>query len=143
MTAALLKYPGERIAMFTCSLNAYHSGSWSALATNRLVQMDPAYSYHEPLVVRLRTDTVSRTRRYGIHDQFAPELEHFVARIRASRKTEPSAREGEADIHILDAIDRSARTGRRVRLRALPRDAFPKRRQARTRPAVGQTRIVK
>jgi glucose-fructose oxidoreductase len=143
MTAALLRYPGERVAMFTCSLNAYRGSSWTAVAMKRLVHMEPAYSYREPLVVRVRSDTGTRTRRYGVHDQFAAELDHFVARIRSGRKAEPSAREGEADIRILDAIDRSARTGRRVRLRQIPRDELPGRREARAHPPVGQARIVK
>jgi glucose-fructose oxidoreductase len=143
MTAALLRYPGERIAMFVCSLNAWHGSSWTALAMKRAVQMEPAYSYYEPLVVRLQTEAATRTRRYGIHDQFAAELDHFVARIRSGRKAEPSAREGEADVRILDAIDRSARTARRVRLRNIPRDQLPSRRQARSHPAVGSARIVK
>jgi predicted dehydrogenase len=93
-------------------------------------------------VVQLRSDTVSRTNRYAIHDQFAAELDHFVARIRSGRKIEPSAREGEADVIILDAIDRSARTGRRIRLPRIPRDAHPKRRNARSHPAVGSVRMV-
>lgn len=142
MTAALLRYPGERIAMFVCSLNAYRGSSWTAVAMKRLVSMEPAYSYYEPLSVELRSDTTRRTRRYGIHDQFAAELDHFVARIRSGRKAEPSAREGEADIRILDAIDRSARTGRRVLLRGIPRDELPTRREARAHPAVGPKRIV-
>jgi predicted dehydrogenase len=143
MTSALLRYPGERIAMFTCSLAAFRGSTWSAIAMKRSVQMDPAYSYHERLVLRLKSETTARTRRFGLHDQFAPELEHFVARIRSRRKAEPSAREGEADVRILDAIDRSARTGRRVLLQAVPRDALTKRRQARSRPPVGSRKIVK
>lgn len=143
MTSALLRYPGERIAMFTCSLAAFRGSTWTALGVRRLVQMGPAYSYHERLVVQLKSEATSRTHRFGIHDQFAPELEHFVARIRSRRKAEPSAREGEADVRILDAIDRSARTGRAVRLRSVPRDKLPKRRQARVRPRVGNVRVVK
>jgi glucose-fructose oxidoreductase len=143
MTAALLRYPGDRLAMFVCSLKAFRGSSWTAVAMKRLVRMEPAYSYHDPLVVHLRSDTVTRTNRYAIHDQFAAELDHFVARIRSGRKTEPSVREGEADIRILDAIDRSARTGRRVRLQRIPRDAHPNRREAKSHPAVGTVRIVK
>jgi glucose-fructose oxidoreductase len=142
MTAALLRYPGERIAMFTCSLNAYRGSSWTALAMKRLVRMEPAYTYHEPLVLQVRTDSGTRTRRYGIHDQFAAELDHFVTRLRSRRKTEPTAREGEADIRILDAIDRSAKTGRAVRLRQVPRDQFPSRRDARAHPAARRVRVV-
>lgn len=143
MTAALLRYPGERIAMFTCSLNAFRGSSWSAVSMNRLVHMEPAYSYREPLVLRVSTERASRSRRFGVHDQFAAELDHFVERIRSGRKAEPSAAEGEADVRILDAIDRSARTGRSVRLPRLPRDASPRRRQARAHPPVAPTRMVK
>lgn len=143
MTAALLRYPGERLAMFTCSLNAYRGSSWAALSTKRMVRMDPAYTYHDPLVVEVHTDRSHRTRRHGVHDQFAAELDHFVARVRSGRKAEPSAREGEADVIILDAIDRAARTGRRIRLRGIPRDELPKRREARAHPAVRRVQVVK
>lgn len=142
MTAAVLRYPGERLALFTCSLNAHRGSAWTAMSSRRWVRMDPAYTYRDPLVVHLRTDHVNRTRRYGVHDQFAAELDHFVARIRSGRKAEPSAREGEADIIILDAIDQAARTGRRVRLRGIPRDEPPRRSEARAHPAVGPVRIV-
>jgi predicted dehydrogenase len=143
MTSAILRYPGERVAMFVCSLNAYRGSSWTAVAMNRLVQMEPAYTYRDPLVVKLDTPNASRVRRYGIHDQFAAELDHFVERIRSRRKTEPSAREGEADVMILDAIDRSAKTGRRVRLRGVLRDAIPGPRQAKSHPPVPKVRMVK
>jgi glucose-fructose oxidoreductase len=142
-TAAILRYPGERIATFVCSLNAYRGSSWSALTTRRLVEMQPAYTYHDPLIVRLQTERATRTRRYGVHDQFAAELDHFVEKIRSRRKTEPSVREGEADVRILDAIDRSARSGKRVWLRHIPRDASPRRSQARAHPPVGNVRTVK
>ena len=142
MTAAILRYPGDRVAMFICSLNAWRGSSWSAVATNRLVEMEPAYTYREPLVVRLRSPGSSRTFKFGVHDQFAAELDHFVERIRSARKTEPSAREGEADVIILDAIDRAARTGRRIRLRNIPRDALPTRRQAKAHPPARDVRMV-
>jgi hypothetical protein len=44
---------------------------------------------------------------------------------------------------ILDAIDRSAKTGRRVRLRGVPRDAIPGPRQAKAHPPVPKVRMVK
>ena len=142
MTSAILRYPGDRVAMFVCSLNAWRGSNWTALAMNRRVQMEPAYSYHEPLVVKLDAPGASRVRRYGIHDQFAAELDHFVERIRSGRKSEPSAREGEADVIILDAIDRAARTGRRIRLRDIPRDALPANRQAKAHPPVSRVKPI-
>ncbi len=142
MTAAVLRYPGERVASFICSLNAHRGSTWHAVAMKRQVRMDPAYTYHEPLVLSMESDSTSRIRRYGTHDQFAAELDHFVARVRSNRRSEPSAREGEADVRILDAIDRAARSGRRVRLGALPRDTHPKRGDARAHPAVSPRRTV-
>src|SRR5688572_13767956 len=142
MTAALLRYPGDRLAMFVCSLNAHRGSAWTAMSMKRWVRMEPAYTYHEPLVLKVQGDSSARVKRYGVHDQFAAELDHFVARIRSSRKVEPSAREGEADIRILDAIDRSARTGRRVRLGRVPRDRAPWRREARAHPPVRNVRVV-
>jgi predicted dehydrogenase len=142
MTAAILRYPGDRVAMFTCSLNAYRGSSWTAVAQRRLVQMDPAYTYREPLVVKLDAPNASRVRRYGVRDQFAAELDHFVERIRSRRKVEPSAREGEADVIILDAIDRAAKTGRRIRLRGIPRDLLPTRRQAKSHPPAPDVRPI-
>ncbi|HEX6316625.1 MAG TPA: Gfo/Idh/MocA family oxidoreductase [Gemmatimonadaceae bacterium] len=142
MTAALLRYPGERMATFVCSLNAWRNSSWTAVSRKRQVWLEPAYTYRDPFVMEIRSDSGTRSRRFGVHDQFAAELDHFVARIRSGRKAEPSVREGEADIRILDAIDRSARTGRRVRLQGIPRDAHPSPRQARAHPPVGQVRLV-
>lgn len=142
MTAAILRYPGDRVALVACSLRAFHTGEWSVLADRRRVRMDPAYSYYQPLVIHVETHAGRRTRRQGVHDQFAAELSHFVSRVRRRRGPEPSAREGEADIRILDAIDRSARTGRVVRLAALPRDRAPARGQGRAYPAVGSRPVV-
>jgi predicted dehydrogenase len=142
MTAAILRYPGDRVAMFVCSLNAYRGSAWTAVARQRRVQMDPAYTYHDPLVVKLDAPNASRVRRYGVHDQFAAELDHFVERIRSRRKSEPSAREGEADVIILDAIDRAARTGKRIRLRAIPRDRHPTHRQAKAHPPAPNVRAI-
>jgi glucose-fructose oxidoreductase len=142
MTAAVLRYPGERVATFICCLSARSTGTWTAASTRRIVRMDPSFTYHAPLEVRVETESGTRTRRHPLRDQFAPELEHFVARIRSGRRTEPSAREGEADIRILDAIDRSARLGRAVRLRGVPRDQAPSTRQARSRPPVREPRVI-
>jgi glucose-fructose oxidoreductase len=96
--------------------------------------MDPAYHYAEPLELEVRRAGRRKARRYRVHDQFAAELTYFADCVRAGRVPEPSGLEGEADIRILEAIDRSGRTGRAVRLGNVPRDAAPTARQARSLP---------
>jgi glucose-fructose oxidoreductase len=136
MTTALLRYPGDRIAQFTCSLHAMRTNWWSALGTAGLVRMEPAYHYNEPLQVHLHAARAERSRTFPVVDQFAAELRYFVQCIRTGRTPEPSGREGVADVMILDAIDRAARTGRRVRLTGIPRDAAPTGRQRYALPPV-------
>lgn len=137
MTSAILRYPGERFAVFTCSMNALRTNWWSALGTRQLVRMEPAYHYQEPLVVHVRREKGSeRSQRFAIHDQFAAELAYFAECVRKGTTPEPSMTEGEADVRILDAIDRSARTRRAVRLANVPHDAAPRAGQKRAlRPA--------
>ncbi|MCC6927639.1 MAG: Gfo/Idh/MocA family oxidoreductase [Gemmatimonadaceae bacterium] len=118
MTAALLRYPGERLASFVCSLRAHRVNWWSALGTRRLLRMEPAFHYAEPLALHVQRDGRSRHTRYRMHDQFAAELRHFARTVVRTTGEDDTARDGEADIRILDAIDRAARTGRAVPVRA-------------------------
>jgi glucose-fructose oxidoreductase len=137
MTSAMLRYPGDRMALFVCSLHATRTNWWSALGTAGMVRMEPAYHYDERLEVHVHGRRSKQRRVFPVVDQFAGELRYFVQCIRTGRVPEPSGREGVADVMILDAIDRSARTGRRVRLGTIPRDAAP---SARQRQAVAPVR---
>ena len=49
----------------------------------------------------------------------APELMHFSDCVMTGRDPQPSGREGLADVRIIRALYRSARTGRPVRLEGL------------------------
>ena len=50
-------------------------------------------------------------------DEFALELDAFAASIRESRKPEPDGEQGMRDIAIIDAIYRSAKSGRTIAIR--------------------------
>jgi predicted dehydrogenase len=49
-------------------------------------------------------------------DQFAPELIHFSKCLRAGKKPETDGHEGWADVRIMAAIARPARTWRAVKI---------------------------
>jgi len=136
MTTALLRYPGDRVAMFVCTLHATRTNWWSAPGSAGMVRMEPAYHYSVPLEVHVRGRRGATERVFPVVDQLAAEQRYFVQCIRTGRVPEPSGREGVADVMILDAIDRSARTGRRLLLGDIPRDAAPTGRQRQVIPAV-------
>jgi predicted dehydrogenase len=60
-------------------------------------------------------------------DEFALELDAFADSIRENRKPEPDGEQGMKDIAIIDAIYRSAKTGRTVAIR-YPGASFKRRR---------------
>jgi len=65
---------------------------------------------------RLATEGGVRGRELPRKDQVAADLASFAECVRTGREPEPSGPEGLADVRVIQALERSARTGRRVRL---------------------------
>ena len=45
MTSAMLRFPGERLATFTCSFGAADVAAYQVVGTKGDVRVDPAYEY--------------------------------------------------------------------------------------------------
>ena len=116
MTSAILRFPVERLATFTCSFGAADLGWYEVVGTRGRLRLEPAYEYAEPLVQRVEVGRRCRTRRFAKRDQFAPELLYFSDCVLSGEEPEPSGREGLADVRVIRAILESARTGRPVAL---------------------------
>jgi glucose-fructose oxidoreductase len=142
-TASTLRFPGGRIASFVTSFNAADVAACRLVGTKGHVHLDPAYEYAEAL--SMTTTVNGRTRRTAgaKHDQFAPQLLHFSDCIRHDREPEPSGEEGLQDVRIVQALYRSARTGRLVRIAPFSDRHRPSRRQRISRPAVRKPALVK
>jgi predicted dehydrogenase len=82
--------------------------------------LDRAYEYAEGIESRLRIGEHDRKRRFDKRDQFAAELEYFSQCILDDRTPEPSGVEGLADIHIIEAMHRSIKSGRWVDIKRRP-----------------------
>src|ERR1700682_2111123 len=67
--------------------------------------------------------------------RFEAELFYFSDCIRQNKDPEPSGYEGLADVRIIEAIYKSARTGRMVVLPEISKDRRPTKRQEINRPA--------
>ena len=125
MTATLLHFPGDRLASFVCSFGAADVSAYDLLGTEGSVRVDPAYEYVGPLKQQITIDGKSTSREFPWRDQFAPELVYFSDCILKNREPEPSGLEGLLDIQIVQALYRSAETGKPVSLRAPQKDSGP------------------
>ncbi len=116
MVSAVMRFPVERLATFTCSFGAADIGWYEIVGTKGRLRLEPAYEYAEPLVHHLEVGERRRSRRFAKRDQFAPELLYFSDCILSGKEPEPSGREGLADVRVIRALIESARTGRTVAL---------------------------
>jgi glucose-fructose oxidoreductase len=141
--AAVLRFPGDRLASFTCSFDAADRSVYSIVGTKGSLAMEPAYAYAEGLAYEVRIGERTRKRRFAKSDQFAPELLYFSDCVRRNREPEPSGQEGLADVRVIEALERSIATRAPVRL---DEPAPPLRRpaldQEERRPPVAKARLV-
>ena len=143
MTAAVMRFPGERLASFTCSLGAADVSTYQVVGTKGSLRVDPAYEYAEGLVHQLQTGEKAKKREFGKRDQFAAELLHFSDCVQQDRDPEPSGEEGLADVRVIRALLRSARAGRPVRLGPFTRRRRPSLAQEIERPPVRKPRVIR
>jgi len=120
MTSAVLRFPGERSAVFTCSFGAGATSAYRLVGSAGRLDLDPAYEETGEFTLRLTVGEKTSTKVFPAGDQFAPEFIRFAESVRSGRDPEPSGEEGLADLRVIEALHRSARTGRAVRLGRAP-----------------------
>jgi glucose-fructose oxidoreductase len=143
MTSAILRFPQERLASFTCSFGATDVSRYSLIGTRGVLQADPAYDYAIPLRQTLTVGKRTSIRRFPKRDQFAPELIYFSKCIQENIEPEPSGREGLADVRVVQALYESVRTGRTIRLEPLREKPGPTMRQQIDRPEQKKPRTIR
>lgn len=141
--SAVLRFPGERLASFTCSFGSSDVSSYRLVGSEADLRVEPGYEYTEALVHHVTRNGRTRTRRFRWHDQFAPELLHFSACIQTGEDPEPSGVEGLVDLRIIEALKQSANSGRVVELPPLEADRWPRGKQAHRVQPVRKPRLVK
>jgi predicted dehydrogenase len=142
-TGAVLRFEGERLATFVTSFNAADVGSYRIVGTKGQIRVDPAYEYAGALTYELTVNGKTTRARAGKRDQFAPELLYFSDCILKDREPEPSGEEGLQDVRIVQALYRSAETGRGVDLPPFRKAKRPSGRQRIVRPGVKKPKLVK
>jgi glucose-fructose oxidoreductase len=142
-TGALLRFGSDRVAAFVTSFNAADVGSYRIVGTKGQLHVNPAYEYAEGLAYELKIGDKTTRKRIPKRDQFAPELLYFSDCVLKNREPEPSGEEGMQDVRIVEALYKSARTGKAVRIPASPRDKRPSGKQKITRPGVNKPKLVR
>ncbi|MBP6349445.1 MAG: Gfo/Idh/MocA family oxidoreductase [Candidatus Obscuribacter sp.] len=124
--AVTMKFPGERLASFTCSFGSKSASHYEVLGTDGMIRVSPAYDYDSRLsykvVIGDDLDEITEKFEGPQVDQFAPELIYFADCILNDKQPSPSGLEGLADIRIIDAIKASLKSGHVVALQSIKDD---------------------
>jgi glucose-fructose oxidoreductase len=142
-TGAVLRFDRERLAAFVTSFNADDVAEYRIVGTKGQLHVDPAYEYAEGLEYELTIDGKTTKKRIGKRDQFAPELLHFSDCILKNRQPGPSGEDGLQDVRIVQALYRSASTGRPVEIPPYVPSTRPSGKQRITRPGIRKPELVK
>jgi glucose-fructose oxidoreductase len=141
--AAILRFPDQRLASFTCSFGAADTSTYRIVGTSGDLRVEPAYEYAGELRHVLTVDGRKREQVYPRRDQFGPELVYFSDCILEHVDPEPSGREGLADVRVIRAIYESARTGCAVRLSGFEKRRRPSLEQEIHRPPVKKRKTIR
>jgi glucose-fructose oxidoreductase len=143
MVSAVLRFPGERLATFTCSFGAADVSRYTVMGSRGMLRADPAYEYAESIRLQVTLNGKKKTRSFPKSDQFAAELKYFSNCILQDKPPEADGREGLADVCVIEAIYHSIRTRRTVAIPQLTGDKNrPDARQEIHRPAHGKPEVI-
>jgi glucose-fructose oxidoreductase len=140
--AAVLRFPGDRVATFVCSFAASESGWYEIVGPKGRLSVDNAYEYAETMTHTLTIGERSRETEFPKRDQFAPQLLYFSDCILEGKTPEPSGWEGLADVRVIRALIASSKKGASVELPPFDRVRRPTMAQERKRPPVRKPELV-
>jgi predicted dehydrogenase len=143
MTAAVLRFPGDRLASFTVSFGAKDTGDYLVVGTKGLLRLRNAYEYASGHALTLETGDKPKTETFPKTDQMGAEIQYFSECLRKGRSPEPSGREGLADVRVVEALYRSARTGKPVKLPPFEKRVRPREAQAKRHPPVRKPKLLR
>lgn len=119
--AVTLTFPGQRLAQFFCSFGSALTETIRVVGSSGELVMDPAFRFESAMSLRIRSGGGERVQTFPRVDHFAGQIAWFSDCIRQGREPAADGEEGLADMRVLLAIEKAARTGRVV---ALPPTAY-------------------
>ena len=120
MISVAMRFPEERLAVFTCSFGASDVSRYTVVGSRGSLRADRAYEYAQGIRLEITVGDKTKVRTFPKRDQFAAELTYFSDCILRNKEPEPSGFEGLADVSVVEAIYESLRTRRTVPIRGVP-----------------------
>lgn len=142
MSSAVLRFPDDRLATFTCSFGVTSHAEYHVLCTKGSLRLTNAYEYEGPIEVEILQDEQRKIHKHGKRDQFAPEIIYFSDCILKDKEPEPSGEEGLIDVEIIQALYKSARAGKAIKLPRFPRVRHPRPAQRFSLPPARKPKLV-
>lgn len=142
MVSGILRFPGDRLASFSCSFGAAPVDSYRVVGTKGELAMEPAFDYHSELKMKLKTDDDEKQTSFDKVDQFGGEIEYFSQCVLNNTEPEPNGYEGLADIRIIQALLESIRTEKPVKLEPFEKRSRPGEHQKMEKPHVKPQKLV-
>ncbi|XYH92887.1 Gfo/Idh/MocA family protein [Sorangium sp. So ce1128] len=124
-TTATLRFPSGAVATFTVSQGLALVASYRVTGTKGDLRVEQAYFYAGPIRHHLTIGDKTQEQTFEDRDQFAAQLVYFSRCILEDTEPEPSGVEGLADIRVMQAIQRSAASGKAEALPPFDRDHRP------------------
>ena len=140
--SAVMRFPQDRLASFTCSFGAADVSAYEVIGTKGSLRLDPGFEMASGLTLHLTMNGKKTTKAFRKRDQFAPELIYFSNCIQKNTEPEPSGYEGLADVRVIDALYRSADTGKPVKLEEVQQKKRPTAAQEINRPPVPLPQMI-
>ena len=107
-----MKFPSGVLAYCSTTYNFSGINRFSAHCDKGWFSLDPAYSYGGIKGRTSKGDVIEKP----VIDQFANEMDNFSKCILEGRESQVSGEEGMRDLKVIEAIYRSIRTGRTVKV---------------------------
>lgn len=142
MVAAVLRFPGERLASFTCGFGETKTSAYQVLGTRGDIRLDPAFAHKGERHMTITIDGKEKEQSFPDGDQISPEIVYFSECILKNRRPEPDGREGLIDLWIIEAIKLSAMKGMAVPLQPVPVKPRPDKSQHIAKPKTTEPELV-
>jgi glucose-fructose oxidoreductase len=124
-TSVVLRFPGNRLATFTTSFGASDADYFEVVGSKGSLRVEPAFEYVGELAYKLKVGEKEEEKTFSPRDQFGAEITYFSNCILKGKEPEPSGEEGLIDVTIVEAMYKSAKSGRPVKLPKFPKKARP------------------
>ena len=112
----MLRFPDDKLATFGVSFVAHHDSRFEVIGEKGMLAQNPAYQHAEGLAQEITVGERTQKQFFPKRDQVAAEIVEFSTCVLNDREPEASGDEGLRDIRVIEAMFKSARSGRVVQL---------------------------